>query len=221
MSLLRCLYPTTTPAHLCVGQPGLEVTPGRAFFEKANHGKPFLKNYEKIQYPDADALTFYPMPPVPGAITVNVGNLLNPPLWPLGFYHNLPALLTLYRSSSTAHLTPRRLAQSLLLSIHVANVVFSEIYSTLVTFPTMAGDLLMRFSDGEYLSTYHRVRSPASDNDIPEVRLAPRLVLPMLDQSHSLLGLGLANLAPTWACSLLHAIFCYVDVVIWVILGFT
>ena len=57
----------------CAGQPGLEVTPGRAFFEKANHGEPFLKNYEKIQYPDTDALTFYPMPPVAGTITVNVG----------------------------------------------------------------------------------------------------------------------------------------------------
>ena len=31
------------------GQPGLEVTPGRAFFEKANNGKPFLKNYDKIE----------------------------------------------------------------------------------------------------------------------------------------------------------------------------
>ena len=34
----------------------------------------------------------------------------------------------------------------------------------------------MRFSDGEYLSTYHRVRSPAPDNNIPEVRLALSVV---------------------------------------------
>ena len=39
----------------------------------ANKGEPFLKNYEQIQYPASDALEFYPMPPVKGAITVNIG----------------------------------------------------------------------------------------------------------------------------------------------------
>ncbi len=34
-----------------------------------------------------------------------------------------------------------------------------------------AGDFLMRYSDGEFLSTYHRVRSPTPDNGIPEVSL--------------------------------------------------
>ena len=33
----------------CAGQPGLEVAPGRRFFEVANKGQPFLKNYEKIE----------------------------------------------------------------------------------------------------------------------------------------------------------------------------
>lgn len=34
-----------------------------------------------------------------------------------------------------------------------------------------AGDLLMRWSDGEYLSTWHRVRAPTSSNGIPEVSI--------------------------------------------------
>ncbi|KAK9807304.1 hypothetical protein WJX73_010800 [Symbiochloris irregularis] len=83
------------------GQPGLEVTPGKDFFDVANKGQPFLKNWDAFTYPPDDALTFHPMPPVKGAITVNIG------------------------------------------------------------------DLLMRWSDGEYLSTYHRVRAPTKDNGIP------------------------------------------------------
>ncbi|KAK9785771.1 hypothetical protein WJX73_004277 [Symbiochloris irregularis] len=84
------------------GRPGLEVTPGREFFNASNNGKPFLKNWDKFTQPPDEVLTFHPMPPIKNAITVNIG------------------------------------------------------------------DLLMRWSDGEYLSTYHRVRAPAPDNNIPE-----------------------------------------------------
>ena len=59
--------------HEFAGQPGLEVTPGREFFKVANDGKPFLKNWDAFTYPPEDALQFYPMPPVKGAITVNIG----------------------------------------------------------------------------------------------------------------------------------------------------
>ena len=52
------------------------MTPGKAFFEKVNDGKPFLKNYDKKGYPSGDDLQFYPMPPVAGTITVNVGRSL-------------------------------------------------------------------------------------------------------------------------------------------------
>ena len=87
------------------------MTPGKRFFEVANGGQPFLKNYTTsvqvrgsahrpchsaladscvpanlcsettestlraacMQYPPADALEYYPMPPVKGALTVNIG----------------------------------------------------------------------------------------------------------------------------------------------------
>lgn len=55
------------------GQPGLEVTPGKQFFDVANNGQPFLKNWDKYTNPPDDALTFHAMPPVKGAITVNIG----------------------------------------------------------------------------------------------------------------------------------------------------
>ena len=58
---------------MSTGQPGLEVTPGKEFFDAANDGQPFLKNWDKFTYPPDDALKFHPMPPVPGAITVNIG----------------------------------------------------------------------------------------------------------------------------------------------------
>lgn len=57
----------------CAGQPGLEVAHGREFFKVANNGQPFLKNWDAFTYPPEDSLTFYPMPPQKGAITVNIG----------------------------------------------------------------------------------------------------------------------------------------------------
>ena len=58
-----------------VGRPGLEVTPGREFYEAANNGQPFLKNWDKFTQPSDEELTFHAMPPTPGAITVNIGEL--------------------------------------------------------------------------------------------------------------------------------------------------